>query len=129
MEITIISGKLDKLKTELFLVPVFSGKVKTALFIKEMDTMLNKTLLKEMARQDFKGKKGQQVYLNIPGNKRISHLLLVGMGKKKREYLDDWRQFAAVGARFANVRKWLYLCCRLRAIKPCSASAARCAKA
>ncbi len=105
MEITIISGKLDKLKTELFLVPVFSGKVKTALFIKEMDTMLNKTLLKEMARQDFKGKKGQQVYLNIPGNKRISHLLLVGMGKKKREYLDDWRQFAAVGARFANKLK------------------------
>ncbi|MBU0592009.1 leucyl aminopeptidase [Candidatus Micrarchaeota archaeon] len=62
-------------------------------------------LMKGLGKDRFEGKTGQTYYTETLGNAKFAHLLVVGMGERKKFILDNLRRAAGTSVRYAKSMK------------------------
>jgi leucyl aminopeptidase len=93
MNIELILGNAADERAQTLVIPVFEGEEDRQQTIKELDKVFDGALSLEINRARFKAKTGAA--LMLPTYKRIafSHVLLLGIGSKKKYEVDTVRLF------------------------------------
>jgi leucyl aminopeptidase len=100
MEIKIREIIVERVKTELLVVPITEDKLRGAL-IRRLDRGLKGRLSARIKQQKFSAAAGSSLLLPTQGTLPMPYLLLMGVGTGGSDDLHPWRQAAAASAREA----------------------------
>ena len=93
MKINVITGNLDKTKTELLVIGQFEDEQFTN---KELDGKLKNTMSNSIKEKKFNGEFKQLFVTSTFGLIDAQRVLLIGLGKKKDFNLEKLRRVAGV---------------------------------
>ena len=94
MKVTLYTDALREAPVELVALGVFSDEPDRGLAFAQVNQWLDGALEEACREEDFKGKPGQQVMLNIPGRGQIRRVLAYGYGERKDFGPETARRFA-----------------------------------
>lgn len=88
------TGDIFALKTEAALVYMYEGER-----LNQIDTLVGGKLSEAVKTKRFTGKKKQVLIIDAPAKMPIRHILVLGLGDKKKAQLDDVRLAVAAGVK------------------------------
>ncbi len=100
MEVRIRDARIDKIRTDLLVLPV-TEKNLTETALRTLDRRLKGQLTQRIQRSKFTASEGSSLFYSTASTLPASHVLLVGLGKEKDVDNDTWRKAAARAQREA----------------------------
>jgi leucyl aminopeptidase len=117
MEIKVKKGDCLKQKTPCLVLAASEGKLNTPLF-KVIDAALDGALSRAVREEEFSGK-AKELLLLHPGRRLLAErILLVGLGKEKKDGLERLRQVAGAAATFLQGKKIVAFALDLASLPP-----------
>ena len=102
MKINVETGKIENVKTDAAILPVFEDE-KPGRIAERVDKALGGTIQKLIKRGDFKPKVGTAALIYPEGKIAAERLILAGLGKRADVTLDRLRQAAGKAAPYARM--------------------------
>jgi leucyl aminopeptidase len=102
MKIDVLTKKLESVKTEALVIPVFEEEKKFSGNLQKLDEIFEGRISQIVKSQKFKGSEGK--FLVIPTFEKIKaeYIILAGLGSKKKFELDILRRLTAYTVRKAK---------------------------
>ena len=101
MEVRIRDTGIDKIRTDLLVLPVLEKKLAEAP-LRTLDRRLKGQLKERIKKSNFTGVEGSSLFCSTAAMLPASHVLLVGLGHEKDIDNDSWRKAAARAQREAS---------------------------
>jgi leucyl aminopeptidase len=94
------TGDIFALKTAAALVYMYEGEA-----LKSVDALTDGKIAAALKSKRFTGKKKETLIIDAPKKANVQHIIVVGLGEKKKNLLDDVRLAVAAGVKAAKSLK------------------------
>ncbi|MEO1339333.1 MAG: M17 family peptidase N-terminal domain-containing protein, partial [Myxococcota bacterium] len=102
MKLSLYTDDLREAPVDMLALGVFSDEPDRGLAFSQLNTALNGALAQACKDEDFKGKPGQTVVVNVAWSGPARRVLVYGYGPKAQYSAESTRRFAGTAARIAR---------------------------
>ncbi len=102
MKLSLYTDDLREAPVDLVALGVFSDEPDRGLAFSQLNTALNGTLAQACKDEDFKGKPGQTVVVNVAAEQGARRIMIYGYGPREAYTAESARRFAGSAARLAR---------------------------